>query len=137
MRWSSNFFFLQKWFRLHKKHQNAKQLTLNFLEVFVREKLLPLLFSVCSFSFCWLVLVWFTFLYVQNFFVKKINWLEIVLIISLTILLTCTPINSPIENLFVHISFYLWSSVSIFSYLWSTVWIYGLMKISKRMNTII
>ena len=137
MRWSSNFFFLQKWFRLHKKHQNAKQLTLNFLEVFVREKLLPLLFSVCSFSFCWLVLVWFTFLYVQNFFVKKINWLEIVLITSLTILLTCTPINSPIENLFVHISFYLWSYVSIFSYLWSTVWIYGLMKISKRMNTII
>ena len=137
MRWSSNFFFLQKWFCLHKKHQNAKQLTLNFLEVFVREKLLPLLFSVCSFSFCWLVLVWFTFLYVQNFFVKKINWLEIVLITSLTILLTCTPINSPIENLFVHISFYLWSSVSIFSYLWSTVWIYGLMKISKRMNTII
>ena len=137
MRWSSNFFFFTKRFRLHKKHQNAKQMTLNLLEVFVREKLLPLCFSVCSFSFCWLVLVWFTFLYVQNFFVKKINWLEIFLITSLTILLTCTPINPHIENLFVHIYFYLWSSVSIFSYLWSSVWIYGLMKISKRMNTII
>ena len=57
----------------------------------MHKKLLPLLFSVRSFLFCWLVLVWFTFLDVQNFFVKiKINWLEIVLITSLYY---TTPLN--------------------------------------------
>ena len=50
------------------------------------------------------------FLYAQNLFAKKKtkkNWLEIVLISSFTIPLTCTPINSPIENLSVHNYFYL------------------------------
>ena len=61
------------------------------------------------------------FLYAQNIFVKrKINWLKIVLITSFTLLLACTPINPPFENLFVlttHIYlyyFYLWSSVRTF-----------------------
>ena len=56
------------------------------------------------------------FFYAQNFFVKKIIWLEFVLITSFTILLTCTPINPPIENLFVGIYFYLRSSVRISSF---------------------
>ena len=59
-----------------------------------------------------------------------------------TILLTCTPINSPIEGVFVRSYFYLWSSVRISSfyenpfesflfvrissYLWSFVRIYFL-----------
>ena len=40
---------------MHKNHQNAKQVTFTLLEVCVREKLLPLLFSVCLILFCWLM----------------------------------------------------------------------------------
>ena len=39
--------------------------------VFVCKKLLPLLFFVRLFLFCWLVLVWFTNFCAQNLFVKK------------------------------------------------------------------
>ena len=46
----------------------------------------------------WLVLVWFAF---------------IVLTTSFTILLTCTPINPPVENLSVRNYFYLGSSLRI------------------------
>ena len=104
------------------------------------------------------------FFYVQNLFLKqKINRFEIVLITSYTILLTCTPIYPPMQNLFVCIYFYLWSSVRIsffmrifsnLSYLWVSLlfvrifwnlchsflesfWIYVSMKVSKCMNTII
>ena len=35
-----------------------------------REKMLPLLFSVCLILFCWLILLVSVF-YAQNFFVKK------------------------------------------------------------------
>ena len=38
----------------------------------------------------------------QNFSVKKTNRLEIVLITSSTLLLTYTPINPPMENLFFY-----------------------------------
>ena len=105
--------------------RNAKQTIFTLLEVFLREKLLPLLFFVRLFLFCWLALVWFAFLWIQNLFV---NWLEIVLIASFTILLTCTPINLPIKNylsliltqfflshLIIHIYFYL--SETIFHFL--------------------
>ena len=40
---------------MHKNHQNAKQVTFTLLEVCVREKLLPLLFSVCLILFSWLM----------------------------------------------------------------------------------
>ena len=45
-----------------------------------------------------------------------------------TILLTCTPINLPIEPLFTHVCFcnQLWESFWISSHLWSSVWIYFL-----------
>ena len=64
---------------------------------------------------------------VLKIFSKKI---EIVLIDSFTILQTCTPINSPSKNLFLHTYFYLWSSVRIsifmriFSFLWLSLRIY-------------
>ena len=56
------------------------------------------------------------FLYSQNLFAKKLDWLEIFLTASFTILLTCTPINHAIDNLFVRTYFYLWSSVRISSF---------------------
>ena len=43
----------------------------------------------------------------SKYFRKKLNRFEIVLITSNTILLTCTPSNLPIKNLFGHIYFYL------------------------------
>ena len=53
----------------------------------MREKLLPLLFLVCLFLFCWLVLACDVFLLRSKFFLKKINRLWIALITSFTILL--------------------------------------------------
>ena len=47
---------------------------------------------------------------------KRMNWLKIFFIISFTILLTGTPINPPIKNLFVRSYFYLGSSVRISSF---------------------
>ena len=49
----------------------------------------------------------YIFVRLKSFRKKKINCLEIVLITSYTKLLTCTPINPPIENLFVRAYFYL------------------------------
>ena len=70
-----------------------------------------------------------------EFFRKtKINSLETVLITSFTILLTCTPINPPIEGLFVRTYFDLWSSlrISFFmriflnpSYLWESLYLWS------------
>ena len=56
------------------------------------------------------------FFYTQRFFVKKINWLEVVLRTSIRILLACTSINPSMGNLFVRTYFYLWSSVRISSF---------------------
>ena len=53
------------------------------------------------------------FFHAQNLFVKKINRLEIVLVTSNTILLTCTPINHLIKNLFARIYFCLCESLII------------------------
>ena len=85
---SSQFIYFTKRLWAHKKHQSAKQTTFFLLEVFICKKLLPLLFFVCLFLFCWLVLAWFAFLRAQNLFIKKINWLEIVFMASFTILLS-------------------------------------------------
>ena len=79
------------------------------------------------------LLVGFGLIYVfvrSRFFRKKKNWFEIVLITSFTILLTCTPINSPIENylslilaqiflphLFIYIRAHLLLFVGIYFYL--------------------
>ena len=49
------FFFFTKRFRVHKKHQNAKQATFTFLELCARKK--PLLFVFCSLIFVLLVTV--------------------------------------------------------------------------------
>ena len=122
----NQFIFSTKRFWVYKKQQSANH---SLLEDFWHEKLLPWFLFAC-FCFCWLVLVWFEFLYVQNLSLKnkEINWLEIVLIASYTLLLTCTPINPPIENLFAHIYFHLWSSVRMsfenlfhlwFDFIWS------------------
>ena len=79
-------------FQFFKKHKIN-----NFppLRSFYLQKLLPLLFSVCLFLFCLLVLVCFKFLWAQNLFRKKINRLQIVLITSFTTLLVLgTEISS-------------------------------------------
>ena len=75
--------FFMKRFRVHKKHQIVKQTTFTLLKVCAHKKLLPLLFSVCLILFCWLMFACECFLCVRNFFIKKINRLEIVLITSL------------------------------------------------------
>ena len=58
--------------------------------------------------------------YAQNFFLKKINRLEIA-IIFFTILPKYTPLNHPIEDLFVHTYFYLWKSPFIHDNLWDSL----------------
>ena len=98
--------------------QSLKQMIFTFLEVFLREKLLYLLFSVRLFLFCWLVFAWFAFLCAQNLFVKinKYYWQSI--------LLTSTPINPPIENLLVRTYFYLRESLIIYENLFESLIIY-------------
>ena len=92
-------FFVTKRFRAHKKHQNAKQTTFTLLEVVVRAK--NCCFSCLVFAFfliCWLVLVWFSFLYAQNIFMKKNkqawNCLDNLILVYYwrVPLSTCTPI---------------------------------------------
>ena len=65
------FFFFTKRFHAHKKHQNGKQGTFILLKVCAREKLLPLLFSVCLTLFCWLMFACECFLCSRNLLVKK------------------------------------------------------------------
>ena len=83
-----------------------------------------LLFLLVGFGLIWVFVRSKSFLK-KN---KEINWLEIVLIASYTLLLTCTPINPPIENLFAHIYFHLRPSVRMsfenlfhlwFDFIWS------------------
>ena len=54
----ASLFFLQKDFE-HKKQQSAKLTIFTFLEVFVPEKLLPLLFSFFFAHFCFVGWFWF------------------------------------------------------------------------------
>ena len=91
--------FLRRDFE-QKKTQN-KELTSSY-KVFVRKKLILLLFNVRLILICWLVLACCVFFVLQNFLLKTF-----VLIASFNILLTCTPINPPIEKLFVRPYFYL------------------------------
>ena len=86
------YLFFTKRSRAHKKHQNTKQATFILLKNCAREKLLPLLLSVCLILFCWLMFACECFLYVRNLFVKKkiINRLEIVLITSFH----CSTLNN-------------------------------------------
>ena len=64
------FIYFTKRFRAHKKHQNTKQATFTLLKVFAREKLLPLLFSVCLILFCWLMFACECF-YAREIFSEK------------------------------------------------------------------
>ena len=91
-------------------------------------------YAICSFfvfcSFCafytftlFVVFVLFTlfyafyaFLCLWNLLVKKKKKFKTALIPSFAILLTCAPLNLPMENLFVRTYFYLWSSVRISSF---------------------
>ena len=67
----TSFFFLRKDFA-HTKHKSKqKEPILSHVEAFMLENLLPMLFVVCLILFCWLVLVWFAFLYARNLFIKK------------------------------------------------------------------
>ena len=105
--------FLFSWKDLKRTKSNKMQ-NKQFLPFCAHEKLLPLLFSVCFF---FLFFSWFRldlrFCALKIYSKKKKNRLRIVLIASFTILRACTPTNPPIENLFVHTYFYLWSSVRI------------------------
>ena len=63
---------------------------------------------LCFYAFC-------AFCACEIFLQKKIKRFKIVLILSFTILLTCTPLTLPIENYFITY-FYLWSSVRMFPF---------------------
>ena len=78
------FFFYEKILCLQKRKSNQNQRIFSLLEAIMYQKLLPSLFFVRLISFCWLVLIWFAFLFAWNLFVKKRNWFEIVLITSFT-----------------------------------------------------
>ena len=83
----------------------------------LRKKPLHFLFFVQLFLFLLVGFGWFAFFYAQNLFIKrKKNSLEIVLVTSFTILLTCTPIKPPFKGLFVRTYFYLWLSRRISSF---------------------
>ena len=71
---TSLIFLYEKISRVIKRKSNQNQPIFSLLEVFMREKLLPLLFYVCLILFVWLVLVWFAFLYLQNLLKKKLVW---------------------------------------------------------------
>ena len=94
-------FFFEK---ILNVQEASKHKITNFplLEIYMREKLFPLLFFVCFFVF---LLVGFGLICV--FARSKSFRKKIVLIAPFTILMTCTPINPPIENLFVRTYFYL------------------------------
>ena len=79
--------FFTKRFWAYKKHQNSKRTISTLLEVFMRAVnrcLCCFLFAYFFFFFFWLICVFSR----SKSFLKKINWLEIVLIVSFTILLT-------------------------------------------------
>ena len=65
------FFFYEKISRVEKLKSNQNQPIFFLLQVFIGKKWLHLLFFVRIVLFCWLVLLWFAFLYPQNLFVKK------------------------------------------------------------------
>ena len=134
---ASLFFFYEKILSVQKA---SKRKITNFppLWRFFGEKFLPLLFFVCLFMF---LLVGFGLICVfvcsksfrnnnNNNNNNKISRLEIVLITSYTILLTCTPLNLPMENVFVRSYFSLWSAgesllfVKIFLNPWESLLIY-------------
>ena len=112
----ASLFFFTKRFWVNKKHQSAKQTTFTLLEVLCAKNCCLCYFLLAC--FCFLVGFGLICVFVRSKSFckkkKKKNWLEIILIASFTILLTCTPLNLPIENLFVLTYFYLWSSVRIF-----------------------
>ena len=70
---------------------------------------------VCALCFFGLFVLFMLFMCVKSSCNKKIiiiiiKRFKIALIVSFTLLLTCIPLDPPIENLFVHIHFYLWES---------------------------
>ena len=123
---SRQFFFLRKDFE-HTKSIKTQNKQLPPLLCAKNYCLCCFLFTCFFGFFCWLVLSCFAFLNAQHLFVKKKNWLEIVLITSFTMLVTCTPINLPIDSLFVHTYFYMWSFARVSSfyenlfYLWESL----------------
>ena len=66
------FFFIRKDIA-SQKSPKRKASSFTILEVCARKKLLPLLFSVSLFLFCWFIFACDVFLYAQNLFVKKKN----------------------------------------------------------------
>ena len=76
--------FFTKRFWAYKKHQNSKRTISTLLEVFMR----AVNRFLCCFLFAYFFFGWFAFFQAQKLFLKKINWLEIALIVSFTILLT-------------------------------------------------
>ena len=91
------------------KVQISEQVTFLPLDIFMCIKMLP-----CLFLFTYMRFVLFVLLKFSR--KKKMKRFKIVLIASFTLLLTCTPLNLPIENLFARTYFYLWSSVRIFPF---------------------
>ena len=115
----TSLFILRKNFARTKTQIKLKPTNFLCLRSFYAQKIFAfIVFSSLNFiSLVGFGLIW-VFVSAKSFpkIQKKKNWFEIVLITSCTILLTCTPINSPIEGVLVRSYFYLWSSVRISSF---------------------
>ena len=80
--------FFTKRFWAYKKHQNSKRTISTLLEVFMRAVNRCLCCFLFAYFFFFFFFGWFAFFQAQKLFLKKINWLEIALIVSFTMLLT-------------------------------------------------
>ena len=93
------FFFYENILRV-KKAPKRKINSVSPLRSFSARKIVAFV-VFCLLNFFLLVGFGLSFVFVRlKFFRKKINKLEIVVITSCTILMTCSPINPRIENLF-------------------------------------
>ena len=82
------------------KTQVSEQATFLLLDVFYVHKNAVLFVFVPLYAFC-------AFCACEIFLQRKIKKFKSALIPSFTILLTCIPLNLPIENLFIRAYFYL------------------------------
>ena len=118
-------YFFTKRFWAYKKHQRFPP-SKKFLSA---QKLLPLLLFVRLFLFLLVGFGWFAFLYAQDLFVKKTNWLKIVLIASFyytTDLYLYQPTRR--ASIYTHLFLFvtvcenLFEPILIYDNLWESLW---------------
>ena len=111
----SLFSFSTKRFWAYKKGNQPKQISKTTNKRTKNNKGNNFLHKKLQRGWKYVILRFDAFCKLKIFSLKKINWLEVLLIASSTILLACSPINLPIWDLFVRSCFYLWSSERITS----------------------